>query len=139
MQRLVLPETRTLALVEMQEPGQARQAFKGLAYKGLHHVPLFLEWAPKGIFAPTAPTLQDPQVRSCACVTACMCGKGLAYRSLDRVPLLPEWATGASLRLTLPHSRTCSCTLCARSCFRDLHVRAGCIPAVIVVAGPTAV
>ena len=65
LQRLVLPDTRTLALVELTEPGAARQAFTGLAYRALHHVPLFLEWAPAGIFATGAPTLQDLQVRTC--------------------------------------------------------------------------
>ena len=60
---MVLPDTRTLALVEMGDAAAARKAFKGAAYKALHHVPLFLEWAPQGIFTPQAATLQDAQVR----------------------------------------------------------------------------
>ena len=30
------------------EPSEARAAFKGLAYRKYHHVPLYLEWAPLG-------------------------------------------------------------------------------------------
>ena len=49
--RLVLPPTRVLALVEYLEASAARSAFRGLAYRRLQHVPLYLEWAPAGIFA----------------------------------------------------------------------------------------
>lgn len=52
--RLVLPSTHTLALVEYLEPKEARAAFKGLAYKKFHHVPLYLEWAPQDIFLSVA-------------------------------------------------------------------------------------
>lgn len=54
MARLVLPETKTLALVEYQKPGEARQAFKTLAFKRFQTAPLFLEWAPKDIFSGAA-------------------------------------------------------------------------------------
>ncbi len=47
--RLVLPPTRTLALVEYSEAQDARRAFKALAYKRYQSVPIYLEWAPKGI------------------------------------------------------------------------------------------
>ena len=49
--KVVLPQTRTLALVEYQKSGEARQAFKALAFKRFQSVPLFLEWAPKDIFS----------------------------------------------------------------------------------------
>ena len=52
--RMVLPPTRVLALVEYGEPQEARSAFKNLAYKKFHHVPLYLEWAPKEIFSTSA-------------------------------------------------------------------------------------
>ena len=63
--RLVLPATRTLALVEFREAADARRAFKTLAYKRFHAVPLYLEWAPKDIFtaAPSLPKLG--QVGAC--------------------------------------------------------------------------
>jgi multiple RNA-binding domain-containing protein 1 len=51
---LVLPPTKVLALVEYGEPQEARSAFKTLAYKKFHHVPLYLEWAPKEIFSVSA-------------------------------------------------------------------------------------
>ncbi|KAK9806736.1 hypothetical protein WJX72_000950 [[Myrmecia] bisecta] len=57
--RLVLPPTRTLAVVEYREAGEARRAFKSLAYKRFHHVPIYLEWAPQGIFRADAP-LAEP-------------------------------------------------------------------------------
>jgi multiple RNA-binding domain-containing protein 1 len=49
--RFILPPTHTLAVVEFEEPGDARKAFKSLAYKRYQHVPLYLEWAPRGIFS----------------------------------------------------------------------------------------
>jgi len=48
--RFVLPDTRTLAVVEFLEANEARRAFTGLAYKRYRHVPLYLEWAPEDIF-----------------------------------------------------------------------------------------
>ena len=48
--RLVLPPTKTLALVEYSEAQDARRAFKTLAYKRYQSVPIYLEWAPSGIF-----------------------------------------------------------------------------------------
>ncbi|GLC70759.1 hypothetical protein PLESTF_001030300 [Pleodorina starrii] len=58
--RLVLPPARALALVEFTEPQDARAAFRSLAYKKYHHVPLYLEWAPADVFtAPAPPRNQD--------------------------------------------------------------------------------
>ncbi|KAJ9530616.1 hypothetical protein QJQ45_014764, partial [Haematococcus lacustris] len=56
LSRVVLPPSHTLALVEFCEPQDARAAFKALAYKKLHHVPLYLEWAPRDIFTQSAST-----------------------------------------------------------------------------------
>ena len=53
--RLVLPPTKTLALVEYAESADARRAFKSLAYKRFQNIPLYLEWAPAGIFNADAP------------------------------------------------------------------------------------
>ena len=50
LSRLVLPDTRTLALAEFLEPTDARKAFKGLAYKRYKHVPIYVEWAPASAF-----------------------------------------------------------------------------------------
>ena len=41
-----LVPSNTLALVEFLEVGEARKAFRALAYHRLHGVPLYLEWAP---------------------------------------------------------------------------------------------
>ena len=54
LSRLVLPDTRTLALAEFLEAPDARRAFKGLAYKRYKHVPIYVEWAPAGAFAEDA-------------------------------------------------------------------------------------
>ena len=53
--RMVLPDTKTIAVVEWLEPGDARKAFKGLAYKRYRHVPIYVEWAPEGIFTGDQP------------------------------------------------------------------------------------
>ena len=63
--RLVLPSTRTLALVEFREAADARRAFKSLAYKRFHAVPLYLEWAPKDIFTAASALPQLGQVGAC--------------------------------------------------------------------------
>jgi multiple RNA-binding domain-containing protein 1 len=43
---LLLPPSKTVALIDFVEPSDARKAFAGLAYRRYHHVPLYLEWAP---------------------------------------------------------------------------------------------
>lgn len=48
--KLVLPETKTVAIVEYQRPGDARQAFRSLAYKRFQTAPMYIEWAPKDVF-----------------------------------------------------------------------------------------
>ena len=53
--RFVLPDTKTIAVCEWLEPPDARKAFKGLAYKRYKHVPIYVEWAPEGIFRDDAP------------------------------------------------------------------------------------
>ncbi|KAK1583281.1 hypothetical protein Q3G72_022445 [Acer saccharum] len=49
LDKVILPTTRTLALVVFLEPAEASAAFKGLAYKRYKGVPLYLEWAPSNI------------------------------------------------------------------------------------------
>lgn len=48
--RVVLPPWGVTALIEFQEPTEARAAFRRLAYSRFKHVPLYLEWAPTGVF-----------------------------------------------------------------------------------------
>jgi multiple RNA-binding domain-containing protein 1 len=45
---VVLPATKTLALVEFTDAMSARKAFKACAYKKVNHIPIYLEWAPQG-------------------------------------------------------------------------------------------
>ena len=47
--KLLLPPSRAVAIIEYSAPGEARKAFKKLAYTKFKHVPLYLEWAPEGI------------------------------------------------------------------------------------------
>lgn len=54
--RVVVPPSKTMALVEMLEPAEARKAFRGLAYRMFKQVPLFLEWAPDGAFSAATTT-----------------------------------------------------------------------------------
>jgi len=44
--RLILPPYRTMAIVEYEDPKEAKKAFTALAYKKFKNVPLYLEWAP---------------------------------------------------------------------------------------------
>ncbi|KAJ2077397.1 Multiple RNA-binding domain-containing protein 1 [Coemansia sp. RSA 988] len=48
--RVLLPPSRTIAIVEFLEPTEARAAFRHLAYKRLKDAPIYLERAPVGIF-----------------------------------------------------------------------------------------
>ncbi|GAQ82968.1 hypothetical protein KFL_001300320, partial [Klebsormidium nitens] len=57
--RVVLPPTKTVALVEFLEAAEGRKAFKGLAYKRFKHVPLYLEWAPEGILSGDSGAARD--------------------------------------------------------------------------------
>jgi len=53
--RLVMPPSRTVALVEFIEASEAQKAFKAFAYKKFKHVPLYLEWAPMTVFQEKKP------------------------------------------------------------------------------------
>lgn len=59
--RVLLPEGGVTAIVEFLEPLEARKAFRQLAYSKFHHVPLYLEWAPGGVFTSAAPQVTEPQ------------------------------------------------------------------------------
>ncbi|KAL4616315.1 hypothetical protein ACB092_07G190200 [Castanea dentata] len=49
LDKIILPPTKTLALVVFLEPAEARAAFRGLLYKRYKDAPLYLEWAPGSI------------------------------------------------------------------------------------------
>ncbi|NXD11176.1 RBM19 protein, partial [Nothocercus nigrocapillus] len=49
--RVLLPEGGITAIVEFLEPTEAKQAFTRLAYTKFHSAPLYLEWAPMGVFS----------------------------------------------------------------------------------------
>ncbi|KAK6916042.1 RNA recognition motif domain [Dillenia turbinata] len=51
LDKVILPPTKTLALVVFMEPSEARAAFRGLAYKRYKDAPLYLEWAPGNILS----------------------------------------------------------------------------------------
>ena len=48
VQEVLLAPSKTTAVVQFEEPSEARAAFKRLAYRRFKHVPLYLEWAPAG-------------------------------------------------------------------------------------------
>ncbi|KAJ6659129.1 hypothetical protein lerEdw1_019432 [Lerista edwardsae] len=49
--RVLLPEGGVTAIVEFLEPTEAKRAFTKLAYSKFRHIPMFLEWAPMGVFS----------------------------------------------------------------------------------------
>lgn len=55
--RVLMPPTGTIAIVEMAQPGQAKAAFGGLAYRRIKDSVLFLEKAPKNLF--TGPSIHS--------------------------------------------------------------------------------
>ena len=48
--RLILPPSRTIALIEYPDRNEAKVAFRKLAYTKFKSVPLYLQWAPEGTF-----------------------------------------------------------------------------------------
>ncbi|KAF7661994.1 hypothetical protein LDENG_00248920 [Lucifuga dentata] len=53
--QVLLPPSGLTAIVEFLEPTEAKRAFTRLAYSKFHHVPLYLEWAPVGVFMASKP------------------------------------------------------------------------------------
>lgn len=51
LDKVILPTTKTLALVVFLEAVEARAAFRSLAYKRYKDAPLYLEWAPANILS----------------------------------------------------------------------------------------
>ncbi|CAH1429648.1 unnamed protein product [Lactuca virosa] len=62
--KVILPSTKTLGLVVFLEPGEARAAFKGLAYKRYKDAPLYLEWAPGDILSEDPNSITDEKEAS---------------------------------------------------------------------------
>nr|XP_029534113.1 probable RNA-binding protein 19 [Oncorhynchus nerka] len=54
--RVLLPPAGLTAIIEYLEPTEAKQAFTRLAYSKFQHVPLYLEWAPTGVFSAAMPS-----------------------------------------------------------------------------------
>ncbi|XP_068937815.1 probable RNA-binding protein 19 [Petaurus breviceps papuanus] len=57
--RVLLPEGGITAIVEYLEPLEARRGFTSLAYSKFHDVPLYLEWAPMGVFTSHPPQKKE--------------------------------------------------------------------------------
>lgn len=53
--RVLLPPSGLTAIIEFLESTEAKRAFTRLAYSKFHHVPLYLEWAPVGVFVAAKP------------------------------------------------------------------------------------
>ncbi|XP_005105065.1 probable RNA-binding protein 19 [Aplysia californica] len=54
--RVVMPPTGITAVVEYLEPSEARQGFLKLNFSKFRSIPLYLEWAPMGVFSTPAPS-----------------------------------------------------------------------------------
>ena len=57
--KILLPPSKTAALVEYDHATDARRAFRKLAYKKFKHVPLYLEWAPIKVGGKEIPPTKD--------------------------------------------------------------------------------
>ncbi|KAM3868181.1 putative RNA-binding protein 19 [Diretmus argenteus] len=60
--RVVLPPSGLTAIIEFLEPTEAKRAFTRLAYSKFHHIPLYLEWAPVGVFTAAKPEPEKERV-----------------------------------------------------------------------------
>jgi multiple RNA-binding domain-containing protein 1 len=68
--RVVLPDTKTVAIVEMAHEGEAKKAFKSLAYSRFKQQPLYLEWGPVDTFVDDATAPKKPSDRTAAATTS---------------------------------------------------------------------
>ena len=94
----MLPDTKTIAVVEWLEPGDARKAFKGLAYKRYRHVPVYVEWAPEGIFVGDQPV---GSVNGVAARTPKIDGGGLGLEKMkERDAIMNAKAPGGTTTTT---------------------------------------
>jgi multiple RNA-binding domain-containing protein 1 len=59
-QRILLPPSRTIAMVDYGHAADARRAFRKLAYRRFKHVPLYLEWAPLAAKVDTTQDMNEP-------------------------------------------------------------------------------
>jgi multiple RNA-binding domain-containing protein 1 len=59
LDKIILPPTKTVALVVFLEPAEARAAFRGLLYKRYKDAPLYLEWAPGNILTQSSTSKID--------------------------------------------------------------------------------
>ncbi|KAI0236715.1 Multiple RNA-binding domain-containing protein 1 [Massospora cicadina] len=62
--RVLIPPSKTIAVVEFVAPTEARSAFRHLAYKRFGDVPLYLEKAPVGFFEASAESVAPPEAVS---------------------------------------------------------------------------
>ncbi|MBN3300036.1 RBM19 protein, partial [Amia calva] len=67
--RVLLPPSGLTAIVEFLEPTEAKRAFTRLAYTKFQHVPLYLEWAPMGIFTAPLPAKKEEPLQKPGSVT----------------------------------------------------------------------
>ncbi|XP_035514934.1 probable RNA-binding protein 19 [Morone saxatilis] len=59
--RVLLPPSGLTAIIEFLEPTEAKRAFTRLAYSKFQHVPLYLEWAPVGVFVAAKPVPDEEE------------------------------------------------------------------------------
>ena len=90
LSRLVLPDTRTLALAEFLEAPDARKAFKGLAYKRYKHVPIYVEWAPEGVFISASRKDADAKSKSAKPTSAPRADVGSSRDALSKLSKLED-------------------------------------------------
>ena len=57
--RVILPPTKTIAIVIFSEAAEARSAFRKLAYSKFNNVPLYLEWAPENMVTDNIPSKNE--------------------------------------------------------------------------------
>lgn len=62
--KLLMPPSATIAIVELEQVGQAKAAFRALAYRKLKDSVLFLERAPKSVFNGKVSKFSDPKRRT---------------------------------------------------------------------------
>jgi len=58
--RFILPPSKAMAIAEFSDPRQAKKAFCALSYARFQRAPLYLEWAPLGVFLAPKPAEGAP-------------------------------------------------------------------------------
>jgi len=120
LDRLLLPDTKALAVAVFVDAASARAAFAGLAYKRYQHVPLYLEWAPAGLVADAALTKTTAAAGAAPVVKA---SAAKATKAGKAAPLSAAEAASVGVTAVAPDGEAEDAVLSGQAAQRTVYVK----------------